>query len=458
MGVLTGIVCNLIRSISSTPVILDFHVRESMALLRFSQICERFGMFFLLDLDINHMPCLPDIQELDDADVMHLMGAKASDRRTTPKLLWPVLLEVDEQEIFPIGEKPTWQAIVTTITDRPWELMRPWRWDVRFMDLEPVLGKLFTDFTCQMWLLLNKNWLLDPNNVPAPTNLQEAMECWSVNRVYGTIALCAFEACNAHLPGLVPRGRPQASFAARAAIFFPLPEDHYHSKSPWNAFRAKPGYLWQFHELMEVRDEQERFCVMDRLGEIFANLHCLPTSVATSKKVVGKPWAIDKQGKVRFVTNPMFYKILGLAESGTTVRRRAGPRAMKPIAEFAFDMYRAAGYDELVASQRVYLERRRLRLARERKSTKTKQFRKPPPPRNIAVSSTQPVQAPDDIGFQDCNDRLMEELFGPEGRIPSMEDDDIHMDDHSGEEERDQVEMEDENVHMNGPDSEEEED
>ena len=58
---------------------------------------------------------------------------------------------------------------------------------------------------------------------------------------------------------------------------------------------------------------------MDRLGEIFANLHCLPTSVVTSKKIVGKPWAINKQGKVRFITNPMFYKILGLAEGGTTV-------------------------------------------------------------------------------------------------------------------------------------------
>ena len=52
----------------------------------------------------------------------------------------------------------------------------------------------------------------------------------------------------------------------------------------------------------------------------------------------------------------------------------------------------------------------------------------------------------------------MEKLFGPEGRIPSMEDDHIYMDDHSGEEEGDQVEMKDENVHMNGPDSEDEED
>ena len=114
---------------------------------------------------------------------------------------------------------------------------------------------------------------------------------------------------------------------------------------------------------MEVCDKQEQFCVMDRLCEIFANLHCLSTFLATSKKVVGKPWAIDKQGKVWFITNPMFYMILGLVVGGTTVQRRAGPHAMKPIAEFAFDMYWTAGYNELVASQIVYLEHQRLRLA-----------------------------------------------------------------------------------------------
>ena len=58
--------------------------------------------------------------------------------------------------------------------------MQSWKWDVRFEDLEPVMGKLFTDFTCHMWLLLNKNWLADPSNIPSPMNFQEAMEFWSV--------------------------------------------------------------------------------------------------------------------------------------------------------------------------------------------------------------------------------------------------------------------------------------
>ena len=121
---------------------------------------------------------------------------------------------VDEQEMFPIGDKPTWQAVVTVIAERPWELMRPWKWDIRFKGLEPVVGKLFTDFTCQMWLLLNKNWLADPSNIPAPSTFQEAMECWSVAKIYGTVTACAFEACNVNLPRQIPHEWPQKSFSA----------------------------------------------------------------------------------------------------------------------------------------------------------------------------------------------------------------------------------------------------
>ena len=50
-----------------------------MALLRFSQISECFGMFFLHNLNLNHIPCLPKVQELDDADVMHIIGGKTTD-------------------------------------------------------------------------------------------------------------------------------------------------------------------------------------------------------------------------------------------------------------------------------------------------------------------------------------------------------------------------------------------
>lgn len=71
---------------------------------------------------------------------------------------------------------------------------------------------------------------------------------------------------------------------------------------------------------MKGCDEQGHFEINDRLGEIFSNLQCLSITVGTSKKVIEKPWVINKQGKMQFITNSMFYKILGLSESGAPVQ------------------------------------------------------------------------------------------------------------------------------------------
>ncbi|KAF9230496.1 hypothetical protein BU15DRAFT_83560 [Melanogaster broomeanus] len=356
-------------------------------------VCERFGMFFLFDLDLESTPNLPDIQELDDAEVMRLVGGNSNDRRTASKPIWPVLPSLDNQETFPIGERPTWQAVIKAISDAPWTLMR--------------LG----DGT-PMWLFLNKHWLADSSNVPGPACLEEAMTCWTVETVYRSVTACSFEACNANLP-----------------------EDLYHVRSPWKVFCIKPGYLWQFHELMEGRDEEERFHILDRLGEIFSNLQCLPTSMATSKRVIGKPWVISKHGKVQFITNPMFYKILGLAETGAAIQRRAGPRAVKPTEEFSLDMYRLAGYDELLARQSLYLERRKLRLARNKKSNKIKKSRKPPPKKTRKMPSQDaPTHGPTTPSL-DEDDPVMRESF-------DLEDTDILMQDVDGSEDG-SIDMED---------------
>ena len=194
--------------------------------------------------------------------------------------------------------------------------MQPSKWDVHFKGLEPVVGKLFTNFTCQMWLLLNKNWLADPSNIPASSTFQEAMECWSIAKIYGTVTACVFEACNMNLPGWISYEWPQKSFSPQAFIYFPSSENGHHSWSPWNAFHSKPGYLWQFHKLMKVCNKQEQFYIMDRSKEIFSNLHCFFASLTTLKKVLGKPWMINKQGKIQFIMNLIFYKLLRLTEDG----------------------------------------------------------------------------------------------------------------------------------------------
>ena len=100
LGVLTGVICHLIRCTSSTPIVLDYHVRESMALLQFSRVSEQFNIFFLFDLDLQKTPLLPMVQEQDDVEVLKLMQAKLKKKDGRPT--WPRLAINDETEEFPI--------------------------------------------------------------------------------------------------------------------------------------------------------------------------------------------------------------------------------------------------------------------------------------------------------------------------------------------------------------------
>ena len=174
LGILTGIVCHMIRCTSSTPIILDYHVRESMGLLQFSRVCERLGMFFLYDLDLQRAPHLKEVQQYDDLEVLKLMEAKLSKPDGRPA--WPKLPMENEAERFPIGNMPTWSRLTKTIRDQPWLIMRAWTWTPELSHLDPVIEKLFVLFTCQLWMQMEDAWFIDPQQKPAPTLLQDAIQ------------------------------------------------------------------------------------------------------------------------------------------------------------------------------------------------------------------------------------------------------------------------------------------
>ena len=211
LGILTGIFCHLIRCTSSTPIILDYHVRESMALLQFSRVCERFGMFLLLDLDLQKAAPLLAVQQYDDPEVLKIMEVKLK-KQEEPRV-WQGTTPEEDTEQFPIGNMPSWATLVNTIRDQPWLIMRTWMWTSELTSLEPVIGKLFAKFTCQLWIQVDNPWLIDPEHRPEPLSLQDAIESWSLNNVFRTIHSCFFKACNANIPGSAGAGCCKPSFA-----------------------------------------------------------------------------------------------------------------------------------------------------------------------------------------------------------------------------------------------------
>ncbi|KAI6140012.1 hypothetical protein BKA82DRAFT_4364396 [Pisolithus tinctorius] len=335
LGILTGIICHMIRCTSTTAIILDFHVRESMALLQVSRVCERLGMFFLLDLDLHHVPHLPEVQDHDDLEVLKLMEGKL--KRGDGRPAWPRIPPLDEVEQFPIGSRPTWAKLTRTIQLQPWLIMQDWKWLAQLSGSE---GK------------------------PEPTSLEDAIQSWTLNQTFRTIRACEFKACNAEIAGSGGAGRRQSSFAERVNLFFPGPTAGQPSRrSPWNVFWTKPGYIWEYHQVMKNRTPLEEFEVLDHLGRIFSVLQTLPDATKGSEKSPGKTWWVEGE-KVVLVTNPKFYKIEGISteKEQQQARRRASE------------------------CKALILERQRLKEAQTKKSSKAKNARKPPARRGKATS------------------------------------------------------------------------
>ncbi|KAI5995351.1 hypothetical protein F5J12DRAFT_896572 [Pisolithus orientalis] len=289
LGILTGIICHMIRCTSTTAIILDFHVRESMALLQVSRVCERLGMFFLLDLDLHHVPHLPEVQDHDDLEVLKLMEGKL--KRGDGRPAWPRIPPLDEVEQFPIGSRPTVGQIDK---DHPTAAL------VDHAGLE-VVGPTV------------QSGASGSEGKPEPTSLEEAIQSWTLNQTFRTIRACEFKACNAEIAGSGGAGRRQSSFAERVNLFFPGPTAGQPSwRSPWNVFWTKPGYIWEYHQVMKNRTPLEEFEVLDHLGRIFSVLQTLPDATKGSEKSPGKTWRVEGE-KVVLVTNPKFYKIKGIS-------------------------------------------------------------------------------------------------------------------------------------------------
>jgi hypothetical protein len=123
---------------TSTPIVYDFHVHKSLALLEYRNVLKTAGMFFLQDFDLASDTCLEEVQQIDDVNVR--IGAWQS-------------TELELQD-YPLGQTPTWAQLKAAIASSPAMIMKPWSWSPRFSNTELSVGRLVVMFTRHMWLML----------------------------------------------------------------------------------------------------------------------------------------------------------------------------------------------------------------------------------------------------------------------------------------------------------------
>ncbi|KAG2045498.1 hypothetical protein BDR06DRAFT_1015590 [Suillus hirtellus] len=379
LGILTGLLNHMLRSTTSTPIIYDSHVRESLALLEYRNVLETAGMFFLQDFDLSSSTCLDEVQQIDDVNVLGLMGVTAKaqrDRAVKSMDAWRS--NEAESEEYPLGRTPTWTTLKTTIANSPATIMRDWSWTSRMSNIQLTVGRLVVMFTRHTWLMLMQEVL--KGIAPYPNSLCEAMKCWTITSIDDTLASVAFEACNAGLhdnTGVTPgRLGPQSrAFADRCSLFFPEPDACHKRNDQWSELWEGHGYIGEFHRMMKTLDEDQQASLKQGLRDVFSELHCLPASGA-------RVW-IQKKDAIVFITNPVFYRVDRIGRGGESQRRAPRARCTMKVIKgkriFAADLMESQPFDTN-GNLRRKTDRQKRREIHKKMTMAKRNKRIPPPP------------------------------------------------------------------------------
>ncbi|KAG2116293.1 hypothetical protein DEU56DRAFT_761564 [Suillus clintonianus] len=355
LGVLTGVLNHMLRSTTSTPIIYDSHVRESLALLEYRNILETAGMFFLHDFDINSDTCLTEVQQIDDVHVLALMGVNAKaqrDRAVSRTNVWQSTeSELEDYPLGPHTNMDSTQGSHVKLACNDHETLGVVTQIVQHSTLRRTFG--------------------GHGIRPHPNSLQEAMKCWTITSIDDTLAAVAFEACNAGLndstgvtPGRMgPKSRP---FLDRCTLFFPDPDAAHKDNTQWSGLWEGDGYIAEFHRTMKAMDEDQQQLLKQGLRE-------------RSKSVDAKERSNRVHDQSHILQDRLYWK----GEARVQKRAPKARRTMKLIKGkriFAADLMDSQPFDT-DGNLRRKTERQKRRELQKQMTMAKKNKRVPPPPR-----------------------------------------------------------------------------
>ncbi|RPD72320.1 hypothetical protein L226DRAFT_438871, partial [Lentinus tigrinus ALCF2SS1-7] len=316
-GVLTSLVCYLIREVTSTDIIPPAH---ALNLLQTQTVMNSFGSLFLHTLDVSNQVVIPEIQECDDDNVRKALGFKENQKpRARPN---PALVAQLPSVAYPLGPCPSWTEVARVIDSNPDYLTKPFEYGT-YLGLNEDTNELFLSFTNQLFILLNSNEYTLKDQIEPLKTLHDAMSFWTISGMREYLKRVEFQASNGGLHGSV-RGRRELAFGNRATLFFP-PEPYTVTKGQWASMVSECGYITAYQRTADNLNETARGDLDDALERIFHAVQVLPDSVfpkfGDNGEVVERGAIWRRNGdRVKVVVNPHYYKLdrLGSAPAKRT--------------------------------------------------------------------------------------------------------------------------------------------
>jgi hypothetical protein len=397
-GTSTALMMHLSRHVSHSPIAMAPYLRDTLRDKLFEENRERFGMFFVDGLVLEE-GTIEGIPEKDSAECRKDMSRTALAKKKSRPSKGILSLNADPSSQFPLGNAPSWADITHALRHDPMKLLHAWTWDEEW-STDDIAADLFIHFTRQYWFTVHPSFLISEERRPAPNNLEESMQIWTVPSLLSILKQPTCIPSNHGLKGKF-QGKGHRAFRDWVQVFFPLPNDPQHKDSVWREL-YKYGYIQEYHAQLSKMSAVDGRVVSDSLGDVFERLQCIPSAAPSTPTNQGQLWkTADEQ--VIFWANPLLYRIEQVAP-----RTRAGGTVCRVKA--SRDTINALLAQELHGTDinNWRRDRRRLRIAHEkqkaRKSTKKKNARVPPkkkalmnPSANVAPNSSSDGDSNDDL-------------------------------------------------------------
>jgi hypothetical protein len=281
-----------------------------------TSIIQRFGMFFLQDLN----PVtgeLPVIAQTDDADVALklTLRVKKVGKSRNPSGPHSEQPNTEGTIEYPLGERPTWNELLNCLDKDPMRIMHSPRW-ISLQKWDEYASDLFISFTNDMWLALDPSRLR--NRLGTATTLQEAMESWSVSHVVDNLLSVRFLP-NSH--GLNKITKQCWDFSDLLDVFFPQ-VDELPPKAVWTRFSQRHGYLHTYSEYQATLSAKHFQDLNANLAELLGQAQCLPNSTQAGGSRHGRLWT-GSHGTIDMRTNSTCYRLKGISSEKSKARKVA---------------------------------------------------------------------------------------------------------------------------------------
>jgi hypothetical protein len=383
-GTLTALILHLMQNIMATPSYIPSYLQSALNSLQQRAVIERFGMFFIDDLDPEDMErIIVNLGAKDGSEIGRehkaALVAMLSPKKAKDKGVKLIASRTSTE--YPWGQTISWSMLQRLCKQHPVDFLRPFLFETPDIGQSPpeileIAADLFIAFTKDTWLCFHESFL--PAGIrPIPSSLKEAMEVWACQNILALLGgKSAFLPSTHGLEGAPKRKNSDISFQELRSFFFPNPNKHFKANTIWGGFIEPSGYVWRYWKVLEEKKDAPDIieAIHESLDEIFGQLQCLPQCTKDSL------WHAT-QGLVCFLTNPIYYRVQSINSTGR--QTAVGPqRPQVSTAELRKRL-----------NPGVTITRKRKRNFTKKHSGKSKNYRQPPK-KQQKMENTSPSQNP----------------------------------------------------------------